>query len=177
MTNFALVAETVAQKAARIVKYASANAQVVFAICQSARDCDEARAVVSQHQYTDPEGGAFTLYKLIEARFTQKALQTLQKWLVELNQLMCKIGETPAQLIDRFNKITLGVTAIDATQMPTEIQLIAILKNAISETYKLLHAMLEVMDGRSYTWPVEGEISKLGAEERSWWRRNKSRSF
>ncbi len=74
-----------------------------------------------------------------------KALQTLQKLLVELNQLVCKIGETSAQLIDRFNKIALGVTAIDAAQMPTEIQLIAILKNAISGTYKLLYVMLEVM--------------------------------
>ena len=74
-----------------------------------------------------------------------KALQTLQKLLIELNQLICKIGETPAQLIDRFNKITLGVTAIDAAQMPTEIQLIAILKNSISGAYKLLHVMLEVM--------------------------------
>ncbi len=74
-----------------------------------------------------------------------KALQTLQKLLIELNQLICKIGETPAQLIDRFNRTTLGVTAIDAAQMPTEIQLIAILKNSISGAYKLLHVMLEVM--------------------------------
>ncbi len=57
-----------------------------------------------------------------------KVLQTLQKLLIELNQLICKIGEKPAHLIDRFNKITLGVTAIDAAQMPTEIKLIAILK-------------------------------------------------
>ncbi len=74
-----------------------------------------------------------------------KALQTLQKLLIELNQLICKIGKTTAQLIDRFNKIALGVTAIDAAQMPTEIQLIAILKNSISGAYKLLHVMLEVM--------------------------------
>jgi uncharacterized membrane protein YgcG len=147
LTNFAALVETAAQKTARIAKFAVANAQVVFAICQSARDCDEARAVVTAHQYTDPEGNAHTLYKLIEGRFTQKALQTLQKLLVELNQLVCKAGETPAQLIDRFNKITLGVTAIDAAQMPTEIQLIAILKNSISGTYKLLHVMLEVMVG------------------------------
>ncbi len=33
--------------------------------------------------------------------------------------MICKIGETPAQLIDRFNKIALGVTAISAAQMPT----------------------------------------------------------
>ena len=37
------------------------------------------------------------------------------------------------------------MTAIDAAQMPTEIQLIAILKNSISGAYKLLHVMLEVM--------------------------------
>ena len=83
LTNFGVLVESVAQKAARIAKYAQANAQVVFAICQSVRDCDEARAVVTQHQYTDPEGNAYNLYKLIEARFTMKALQTLQKLLVK----------------------------------------------------------------------------------------------
>ena len=77
LTNFGVLVESVAQKAARIAKYAQANAQVVFAICQSARDCDEARAVVTQHQYSDPEGNAYNLYKLIEGRFTIKALQTL----------------------------------------------------------------------------------------------------
>ncbi len=79
LTNFGALVEIVAQKAAIIAKYVHANAQIVFAICQSARDCDEARAVVTQHQYTDPEQNAYNLYKLIKARFTMKALQTFSE--------------------------------------------------------------------------------------------------
>jgi hypothetical protein len=63
------------------------------------------------------------------------------------SQLVILAGETPAKLIDRFNKISLSIVAIDATQLPSEVQLLAILKNAISGRFKLLHAMLEVMVG------------------------------
>ena len=71
-----------------------------------------------------------------------KKLQTLQKLLVELNQMICLVMETPAKLLDRFDKLVLGIKAIDATQLPTELQLITILKNAISDKFKLLNAML-----------------------------------
>jgi hypothetical protein len=116
-----------------------------MAICQSATNCDEARAVVTSHQMSDPEGSAFNLFKLLESRFAQKAMQTLQKLLVELNSLMCRFGETTCQLLDRFNSLVLGINAIDAAQLPTELALIKILKNAIMSRFKLLHAILGVM--------------------------------
>ncbi len=78
------VVESAAVKMARLAKYAVANAVIVMAICQSAMHCDEARAVVTAHQISDPEGSPFNLFKLLEARFTQKAMQTLQKLLVKL---------------------------------------------------------------------------------------------
>ena len=145
LTNCALLVETAAQKTARIAKYAAANAAIVFAICQSAMCCDEGISIVTQHQMTDVEGSAFNLFTLLETRFTQKAVQKLQKLLVELNQLICRIGETPSQLLDRYNKIVLSITAIDAKQLPTEVQIIAILRNSISDHFKLLNAMLGVM--------------------------------
>ncbi len=60
------------------------------------------------------EGSSFNLFKLLEARFTQKAMQTLQKLLVELNSLLCGFGETACRILDRFNKLVLGINAIDA---------------------------------------------------------------
>ena len=38
----ALLVETAAQRTARILKYAAANASIIMAICQSAMHCDEA---------------------------------------------------------------------------------------------------------------------------------------
>ncbi len=75
----------------------------------------------------------------------QKAIQILQKLLVDLNSLSCSVGETTCQVLDRFNKLVLGINAIDAAQLPTELALITILKNAIMARFKLLHAILEVM--------------------------------
>ena len=142
MMNVSLLVETAAVKAARILKYAVANALIIFAICQAAMACDEARAIVAGFQMSDNHGSAFTLFTLFENRFTLKKLQKLQKLLVELNQMICLVMETPAKLLDRFDKLVLGIKAIDATQLPTELQLITILKNAISEKFKLLNAML-----------------------------------
>jgi hypothetical protein len=145
-TNVANLVETVAAKAARILKYSVANGTIIFAICQSAFGCPEARAIVTAFQMADDGGGsAFALFTLLEERFTMKKLQTLQKLLVELNSLICSVMETPAKLLDRFNKIVLGIRAIDAAQLPTELQLITILKNAIADKYKLLNVMLLAM--------------------------------
>ncbi len=73
------VVESVAVKTTRLAKYAMANAVIVMAMYQSAMHCDKARAVVMAHQMSDPEGSAFNLFKSLEARFTQKATQPLQK--------------------------------------------------------------------------------------------------
>ena len=108
-------------KTAKLAKYTVANALIVMAMCQSAMNCDEARAVVTAHQMSDPEGSAFNLFKLLEARFTQKAIQILQKLLVDLNSLSCSIGETTCQVLDRFNKLVLGINAIDAAQLPSNL--------------------------------------------------------
>ncbi len=66
-TSFLGVVESVAVKTTRSAKYA---AVIVMAICQSAMHCDEARTVITAHQMSDSKGKSFTLYKLLEARFT-----------------------------------------------------------------------------------------------------------
>jgi hypothetical protein len=120
-TSFVGVVESAAVKTARLAKYAVANALIVMAICQSAMQCDEARVVVTTFQMSDPEGSSFNLLKLLEVRFKQKAIQALQKLLVDLNSLLCGFGETTCQVLDRFNKLVLGINAIDAAQLPTEL--------------------------------------------------------
>jgi hypothetical protein len=55
------VVERGAQKTSRIVKYDTAHALLVFAICQSAMGCDKARSVVTAHQMFDPEGSSFSV--------------------------------------------------------------------------------------------------------------------
>jgi hypothetical protein len=60
----------------------------------------------------------------------------------------------------------LGVTAIDATQLPAELQLITILKNAISVRFKMLYAMLEatanltlvLLKEKVFNWEIKNEI-------------------
>ncbi len=74
----------------------------------------------------------------------------MQKLLVELNSLLCGFGETTCQVLacqvlDRFIKLVLGINVIDAAQLPTELALVTILKNAIMAKFKLLHAILGVM--------------------------------
>ena len=57
--NVSLLVETVAQKAARILKYAVANAAIIFVICQASMACDEARAIVAGFQMSVDHGSAF----------------------------------------------------------------------------------------------------------------------
>jgi len=166
-----ILVETPAAKIARIAKYASANAAIIFVICQSAFLCEEGRAIACAHQLSEFKGNAFVLLRLLEERFTLKKTQTLAKLLIELNALACIAHETPATLLDRYNKIVLGIMAIDLTQLPTELQLITILKNAISVKFKLLHVVLStisnltlvVLKEKFQNWELKFEI-ELGAE-------------
>ncbi len=130
-TSFVGVVESAAVKSARFAKYAAANALIVMAMCQSVMHCDDERTVVTAHQMSDPEGSAFDLFKLLEARFSQRAIKTLQKILVKLNSLLCRFGKTTCQVLNRFNKLVLDINAIDAAQLPTKLALVSILKNAI----------------------------------------------
>ena len=66
--NVSLLVETAAAKAARILKYAVANAAIIFVICQDSMACDEARAIVAGFQMSDNHGSAFTLFTLLEDR-------------------------------------------------------------------------------------------------------------
>ncbi len=163
-TSFAGVVQTAAIKTARLAKYDVANALIVMAICQSAMGCDEARAVVTAHQMSDPEGSSFTLFKLLEARFTLKALQTLQKLLVELNSLLCGFGETTSQILDCFNKLVLGINVIDAAQLPTEFALITILKKCrfcevqVTARNPGSHDQSRPSQGKNLNWENKMEI-------------------
>ena len=168
--NTALLVETAAQKTARVARCAAANATMIFVISQAAMGCDEARAIVTAHQMSINKGNVFALFTLLEERFTQKKLQTLAKLLLELNQLVCLPGVIPAKLLDRFNKIVLSITSIDVSQLPTELQLTTILKNAISDKFKMLNVMLQatqnltlaLLKEKFIAWETKFEIALDG---------------
>ncbi len=106
------------------------------------------------------------MFKLIEARFTHKYVLVIQKLLLELGALTILPGEMTAKLIDRFDKMSLDITAIDAAKLPTDLQFLAILKNAIVLRFKLLNAILNSIDGltmaklreKFLTWELKNEI-------------------
>ncbi len=80
-TSFVRVFETTAAKLIRLAKYAATNATKVFAICQSARTCDNMRQEQSSRRTrcsTRKETPLVCSNCLLEARFTQKVLQTMQ---------------------------------------------------------------------------------------------------
>ena len=81
MMNVSLLVETAAVKAARILKYAVANALIIFAICQAAMACDEARAIVAGFQMSDNHGSAFTLFTLLEDRCLRSFRRCKSFWL------------------------------------------------------------------------------------------------
>ena len=142
-TDWSKVVETAQEKIERLKRYSIANAKVVQTFYQAAIGCLEARQVITQHAQEDPvERNAFTLYQLMKTRFTQKVLVKIQKLLIELNQLIARASEEPAKLIDRFDKFCMDINAIDRAQLPTTVQLIAILINSIKDRFKLLHAVV-----------------------------------
>ena len=119
-----------------------ANAAIIMAICQSAMNCDESRPICVAFQMSAANGSSFALLRLHEVRYIQKKDQRLHKLVLELNQSACASGEIPSKLLDRYDKIVLGINAVDTAQLPTELQLISILRNAICEKFKLLNITL-----------------------------------
>ena len=75
---------------------------------------------------------AFNLWKRLETRFTQERMNKIQGYLNSLGHVKRENNEDFKLFIDRFKKLIGDVRAIDAEQVPTDINLMGILKESVS---------------------------------------------
>ena len=81
---------------------------------------------------SDPGCWANTLWVALETRFTQERVSQVQANLILLGKFSANLAnETFKQMIDRFKKLIADVRAIDPTQVPSENNLLAILKESV----------------------------------------------
>jgi hypothetical protein len=86
---------------------------------------------VREHATKNPEFYANNLWKMLELRFTQERLNKIQNYLNNIGQFKKEPNEDFKILIDRF-KITMNdVRVIDPKQVPTEVNLMGVLKEAL----------------------------------------------
>ena len=88
---------------------------------------------VREHATTDPEFYANNLWKMLELRFTQERLNKIQGYLNEIGRVKHEANEDFKIFIDRFKKLIGDVRSVDPKQVPTDINLMGILKEALSE--------------------------------------------
>ena len=81
---------------------------------------------------SDPDHWANSLWVALETRFTQETLSQLQNNLINLSQFTADLSsESFKQMVDRFRKLISDVRAIDAAQVPSDTNLLAVLKESI----------------------------------------------
>jgi len=81
---------------------------------------------------SDPDHWANVLWTALETRFTQETLSQLQTNLILLGKFKADLhNESFKQMIDRFRKLISDVRAIDAAQVPSDTNLLAVLKESI----------------------------------------------
>jgi len=154
-------------KVAREKKLRASNTKVMGALYNVSFSCDEAKAVLTAHNQADPEKNAFKLYKLLKERFSKKNNDKLQGMINELMSIMANAGEEPTELVDRFEKMCVAIKSIDSAQLPTDLQLVGVLKKAISLRFKTLNSgiklsttewTLELLKKKLREWKMENEI-------------------
>ena len=107
-----------------------------------------ATAMMQAHALFDIQGGdtwAQTLWKSLEARFTRERLSMVQDNLIILGKFSKVSSETFKDMIDRFRKLIADVRAIDPAQVPSDTNLMAVLKHSI-EKFENLWVHLEYDD-------------------------------
>ena len=87
---------------------------------------------VREHATNDPEFYANNLWKMLEVRFTQERINKIQGYLNEIGRVKHEANEDFKIFIDRFKKLIGDVRSIDPTQVPTDVNLMGILKEALS---------------------------------------------
>jgi len=74
---------------------------------------------------------AQTYWKSLESRFTRERISQVQEQLIILGKFSKEPSETFKDMVDRFKKLIADVRAIDPLQVPSETNLMAVLKKAV----------------------------------------------
>jgi len=75
---------------------------------------------------------ANNLWKMLETRFTQERMNKIQGYLNEIGRVKHEANEDFKLFVDRFKKLIGDVRSIDPKQVPTDVNLMGILKEALS---------------------------------------------
>ena len=92
---------------------------------------------VYDHAQVDPDQYPSTLWNMLEVRFTQARIDKLQGFLNEIGQFNLKPNEENNIFIDRLKKLVGEIRSIDPGQVPTDINLMGVLKEAMKNEESL----------------------------------------
>ena len=93
-----------------------------------------ATAIMQAHALFDTKGAdtwAQTYWKSLETRFTKERVSQVQDNLIILSKFSKIPSETFKDMIDRFRKLISDVRAVDPVQVPSEANLMSVLKNSV----------------------------------------------
>ena len=91
--------------------------------------------MMQAHALFDNKGGdtlAQTLWKSLVTRWER--ISQIQDKLITLSKFSKVPAETFKDMVDRFKQLFVDVRAIDPAQVPSEINLMAVLKNQLSQS-------------------------------------------
>ena len=86
---------------------------------------------VRAHAISDQTKNPNNLWRVIEKRFTEENLNKVQGLLNDIRSLKNESNEDSKVFIDRFRKLVDDVRSIDETQVPTDLNLMGVLKKAM----------------------------------------------
>lgn len=143
------------------------NLDIVYSlIVEMAGENETACLQVRNHAHNDQYDWPNNLWKLIGERFMSESKNRLQNHLNGLGQFEKLDQETFKQFVDRFKTEISNVMSIDGNQLPTEINLMGIIKKAIKKPEPILYAFLEFMPDPKLE-EMLSMISKWGIEKNS----------
>ena len=83
------------------------------------------------HAISDPTRYLNNILKMIENRFTEERLNKVQGFLNKIGAFKNESNEDNKVFIDRFTKLVDDVRPIDEAQLPTDLNLMGVLKKAM----------------------------------------------
>ena len=87
---------------------------------------------VREHATTDVDCYTNNLWKMLETRFMQERMNKIQGYLNEIGRVKHEANEDFKIFVDRFKKLIGDVHSIDPKQVPADVNLMGILKEALS---------------------------------------------
>ena len=85
---------------------------------------------VRAHAISDSTKNPNNLWRMIDNRLTEERLNKVQAYLNQIGAFSFEANEDNKGFIDRFRKLVDDVRSIDETQVPTDLNLMGVLKKA-----------------------------------------------